>query len=466
MNFPRLTERPKASRPSLRRVLYRAHLGIALVAMCMAGLALSLVSLLTLRAYAENNLHLIGRSLAYTVEAAVVFNDRAAAEEALRLIAAAEEVSQCAVYDRHGQLLASWHREGSGALHGLSALAGRLLLGAQSVQPIVRNGQVLGEIHLTGSGGRLLVFLLTGTGGMLACLALASLGVLYLTRRTVGGIVEPLDQLARVAHAVRRDRAFARRVPPTRIAELDELGSDFNALLDEMEDWQANLQHENASLAHRANHDSLTLLPNRAFFEGRLSRALRDLAQQGGRAAVLFIDTDRFKDINDSLGHAAGDAALVDIAQRLRGQLREHDLVARISGDEFAVLLAPLEDVEVALRIADDILASMQTPIVLPDDSTVQTSLTIGVAYYPQHGTTPEALLHAADTAMYRAKRRARGTRKLAQATRETPEEKPHAMDDRAQPPTAQRHLAGPEPERLPDPDAGHGAEPDPGRDA
>ncbi|KWR75938.1 MULTISPECIES: diguanylate cyclase domain-containing protein [Pseudomonas] len=412
MNLPRLTERRSTRRKSLGRLLYRAHLGVALASVCMAGLAVAVVGLLTLRAYAEHNLHLIGRSMAYTVEAAVVFNDSAAAEEALRLVASTEEVRRCAVYDAQGRLLATWERG-----HGVSALrhfVGRWWLNHEEVQPIVHDGRQIGEIRLTGTGGRLLTFLITGLGGMLGCLLLTALGAFYLSRRMVSRIVTPLDRLARVAHAVRRDRQFSRRVPSARIAELDELGGDFNALLDELEAWQQHLERENASLAHQANHDSLTHLPNRAFFEGRLSRTLRELAQRGEQAAVLYIDSDRFKAINDELGHAAGDRVLVAIAERIRGQLRDSDLVARLGGDEFAVLLAPLPDSRAALRIADDILASMAAPIALPDGSSISTSLSVGVALYPRHGRTLAELLHRADGAMYQAKRRGRGMRSLA----------------------------------------------------
>lgn len=129
---------------------------------------------------------------------------------------------------------------------------------------------------------------------------------------------------------------------------------------------------------------------------------------------MLFIDSDRFKEINDRLGHAAGDTVLVNIAMRIRGQLRESDLVARLGGDEFAVLLAPLASGSDALRIADNIIASMQAPIRLGDGSTVSTSLTIGIALYPDHADSPAALLHDADMAMYIAKRQARGSRRLA----------------------------------------------------
>lgn len=412
MNRPSLKQRGEGSASSLGRLLYRAHLAVALVAVCLGGLAVSVVGMLTLRAYAEYNLHLLGRSMAYAVEAALVFHDRVAAEEALRQIASGEEVSRCAVYDANGQLLARWERAQRGV--ALAELPARWWFDQVDVQPVLRDGSPIGEVRLQGSGGRQSQFLLAGLGGLLACLLLTAGGAFYLSQRMVGRILDPLDEMLRVTHAVRRDRQFSRRVPPARLAELDELAHDFNALLDELESWQSHLQRENASLAHQASHDSLTRLANRGHFEDCLARTLRDLQRQGGRAALLFIDSDGFKSINDDLGHAAGDAVLVAIARRIRGQLRESDLVARLGGDEFAVLLAPLQDGEVALRIADKIVVSMATPVELPDGSLLQTSLSIGVALYPQHGDTPEALLHSADLAMYQAKRGARGRRQLA----------------------------------------------------
>ncbi|ENZ1699750.1 diguanylate cyclase TpbB, partial [Pseudomonas aeruginosa] len=253
------------SNPSLRRVLYRAHLGVALVAVFTAGLAVTLVGLLTLRAYADPNQQLIARSISYTVEAAVVFGDAQAAEESLALIASSEEVSSAIVYDRQGQPLASWHRESTGPLHLLEQQLAHWLLSAPTEQPILHDGQKIGSVEVKGSGGSLLRFLLTGFAGMVLCLLLTALGAFYLSRRLVRGIVGPLDQLAKVAHTVRRERDFEKRVPEAGIAELSQLGEDFNALLDELESWQARLQDENASLAHQAHHDSLTSLPNRAF---------------------------------------------------------------------------------------------------------------------------------------------------------------------------------------------------------
>ncbi len=402
-------------RPTLRSVIGRGHMILALVAVSLASVSLTLLGVLALRVYAEHNLHLIARSINYTVEAAVVFNDSAAATEALSLIASTEEVARAEVFDANGKLLAQWVRPDTGMLSRVELELAHTLLEQPISQPILHQGRTVGSIHLTGHGASLLRFLLSGLAGILICTALSAWVALHLAQRLLRGITGPLQSLAAVAHAARSERDFDRRVPPARIAELDSLGSDFNALLGEMEAWQSHLQSENETLAHQANHDSLTGLPNRAFFEGRLIRALRSAAKLNERVAVLFLDSDRFKDINDNFGHAAGDAVLVAVAERVRAQLREDDLVARLGGDEFAILLAPLHKLEDAQRIADKIIASMDLPIPVPGNTQVLTSLSIGIAIYPDHGATPGTLLNAADAAMYQAKRLSLGGQQTAE---------------------------------------------------
>ncbi|AXA26867.1 diguanylate cyclase domain-containing protein [Pseudomonas putida] len=408
----------RRTRPTLRSVLGRGHLGVALIAVGLVGVSLTVLGVAALRVYANHNLHLIARSISYTVEAAVVFDDSGAASEALAVIAATEEVADAKVLDSQGELLAHWQRDDTGLLAPLQRQVAKALLGEAIHLPIVRQQRTVGHIELLGQGGSLLRFLLSGLAGILFCSLLSAAVAIHLSRRLFGDIVRPLRGLASVAHAARRERSFDRRVPEARIAELNELGNDFNALLDELEVWQSHLQSENETLAHQASHDSLTGLPNRAFFEGRLNRCLRNAARQQDHLALLFLDSDHFKQINDNLGHAVGDEVLINIASRVRAQLREHDLVARLGGDEFAVLLTPLHSREDAQRIAEKIVASMRLPILLDDGQRVSTSLSVGIAYYPDDGQDSASLLNAADAAMYQAKRNRRGHWQVAQTER------------------------------------------------
>ncbi|QXI47180.1 diguanylate cyclase [Pseudomonas anuradhapurensis] len=405
----------RGARPTLRSVLGRGHLSVALLAVGLAGVSLTLLGVLALRVYANHNLHLIARSISYTVEAAVVFDDSAAANEALALIASAEEVAEARVFDNEGQQLAHWQRSDSGLLARLEGQVASALLDEPVNLPITHQQRQVGRIELVGQGRSLLLFLLSGLAGILFCTLLSALAAQHLSRRLLGDIVRPLRGLASVAHAARRERSFDRRVPEAAIAELNELGNDFNALLDELEVWHSHLQNENQTLAHQASHDSLTGLPNRAFFEGRLTRSLRNAERQQEHLALLFLDSDHFKQINDTLGHAVGDEVLISVADRVRAQLREHDLVARLGGDEFAVLLTPLHSRQDAERVAEKIVASMKLPVQLDSGRSIATSLSVGIAYYPDDGSDPASLLNAADAAMYQAKRNRRGHWQVAQ---------------------------------------------------
>jgi len=400
-------------RPNLRRLLHNAHLRVALLAMGLTSLSLTLVSLLALSTYASHNLQLIARSLAYTLEAAVVFNDRAAVRDALEQICKTEEIAQVAVFDKDGALLASLDAANNTVLNTAEQSIARLLLPDVVIQPITYQGQQIGALHLSGQGTTLLRFLIGGLLGLLASLALSALGATYGSKRIQRAITQPLRNLSQVAHNISVERTFNQRVPATHIADLNELAEDFNALLDQLEAWQHQLERENASLAHQASHDALTGLPNRAFFESRLLGSMREARDSQTQMAVLFLDSNRFKEINDQLGHAAGDAVLIAIAQRLRTQLREGDTVARLGGDEFAVLLKPIHHEDDAVLIADKIIDSMHEPIALPEGGSITTSLSIGIALYPEHADNPEALVHEADVAMYHAKR-SQGGRTMA----------------------------------------------------
>ncbi len=165
---------------------------------------------------------------------------------------------------------------------------------------------------------------------------------------------------------------------------------------------RALTERRHAELQQMALHDMLTGLPNRALFEQRLAAAL-GAAGAGDSVAVLFIDLDRFREINDNHGHRFGDLVLCGVSQRMRGAVRRSDLVARLSGDEFAVVIPDLQQTEDADAIARVLLGSCGAPMEV-DGREVVVSCSIGVAVYPQHGQTQEALLRAADTAQYHAK--------------------------------------------------------------
>lgn len=409
----RVDPAPEEHRPSLLDTLQRAHLRVAAASMAAVAVALMLAAVFALRTYATNHLELVARSIAYTVEAAVVFNDRTAIQEQLTAIAQRESLRDAELRDAKGTVLARYSNATGTDASGLQGMVGEhlaaVLMPATTVAPILDQGRRIGEIRLHGDGAVFARFLVTAAGGIALCLLLLGLGMRMSSTRLRRDIVRPVEALIAMTHVARAQRVAAQRAPASRIAEFHQLGEDFNALLTEIESQQAQLAQENRSLSHLANHDSLTGLYNRAFFSRRLARILQDAQSQASSIAVLYMDNDHFKEVNDRFGHAVGDLLLVEVAKRIRAQLREGDLVARLGGDEFAVLLAPVHNVRDAVRIADKITESMTVPLPGRREHIVP-SVSIGIAVYPWHGQSADQLLRAADRAMYHVKKTRRGS--------------------------------------------------------
>ncbi len=157
-----------------------------------------------------------------------------------------------------------------------------------------------------------------------------------------------------------------------------------------------------------AHHDPLTGLPNRLLFQERLEHALARSKRSGQRCAVLFIDLDDFKRVNDTLGHGAGDRLLQNAAGRIAGALRDEDTVARFGGDEFVVLIEGIATVQHVAAVCEKILGTF-APALDIDGHSIAAGASIGVAVFPENGETPERLLEAADTALYRMKASGKG---------------------------------------------------------
>ncbi|KAF7599050.1 MAG: hypothetical protein CGU29_09075 [Candidatus Dactylopiibacterium carminicum] len=181
--------------------------------------------------------------------------------------------------------------------------------------------------------------------------------------------------------------------------------ANFVAVFSDITERKAN----EARIAFLAHHDPLTSLPNRTLFQDRLEQALARCERNGGRLALLFLDLDRFKTINDSLGHLAGDRLLQAVAERLRHCVRDTDTICRQGGDEFIIVLPDVLDSEVSARVAEKILRRLAEPFEI-DGNALGTSFSIGIAVYPNDGRQASVLMKNADTAMYHAKESGRNT--------------------------------------------------------
>jgi len=157
-------------------------------------------------------------------------------------------------------------------------------------------------------------------------------------------------------------------------------------------------------LTHMAYHDTLTGLPNRRLFKEKLEHALKEAKQNKKKAAVMYLDLDNFKYINDTLGHDVGDELLRQFARRVKGSLRDQDILSRQGGDEFTILLPEIEEEQDAIRIADDIRASFQKAWNI-GRNLFNTTSSMGIAFYPANGKKGYELMRSADTALYQAKK-------------------------------------------------------------
>ncbi len=174
-------------------------------------------------------------------------------------------------------------------------------------------------------------------------------------------------------------------------------------------DVQEELRLQKDKLHHQAHHDCLTGLPNRILFNDRLEHAISAAQRMGSKVAVLFIDLDHFKGVNDSLGHDIGDQLLIEVPRRLQHEIRKSDTLARLGGDEFTVVLEQFNDESNVIDITQDLLNTLQDPIEVNGHSFYVT-MSVGVTIYPEDGETAAALLKNADAAMYQAKEDGRNT--------------------------------------------------------
>ena len=183
----------------------------------------------------------------------------------------------------------------------------------------------------------------------------------------------------------------------------DELAKAHESLEQKVEHRTRELQNANAALKHLAGHDSLTELPNRRLFTELLAQEIKKANRNQYKLAVLYMDLDGFKAINDALGHDMGDALLVKVAKRLQTSLRKDDLIARLGGDEFTICYSNVENINDIKLLCEIIIDKIQQPMFLGKHQ-CQIGISVGVSLYPDHGTDYETLLRVSDAAMYEVK--------------------------------------------------------------
>jgi diguanylate cyclase (GGDEF)-like protein len=256
-------------------------------------------------------------------------------------------------------------------------------------------------------------------GYALAVLTLGLLALLFgflVIDRLQRSISEPIVELAAITRAIAEARDYSVRAPETASDEIGALGRSFNEMLVQIETRERELAHELSEriraeerLDRLAHFDTVTSLPNRYYFNERLADAVQRTNRFGDPAALLFIDLDNFKIVNDTLGHHVGDNLLRLVAARLSGVVRSGDSLCRIGGDEFALILPNVTDHAQAEQIAAKCIEAVSGPIDI-EGSEIYVTVSIGISLCPHDASEASDLLKQADTAMYHAKARGKNT--------------------------------------------------------
>jgi diguanylate cyclase len=418
---------PKAARAtsrlrSLRSRILGANAGASLLGMAITLAILALFEYRAAMREFEATATIEARLIGDTVASALVFSDGFSADSALTTLRRRPGMAGVWIFDRENRLFAS---AGSGTGEAATTVPDpvrpdREIPGTlETREPVldrgVRVGTIVTRLSLAPVQERLRISMAVSAG----ILVFGLVSVLVLLAWRLMRLLRPLARLEAVMDDIATHGNYAMRAPdggPDDIPdEIAKLGRVFNGMLDQIQKRDMALERElserrraEEELAHTAHHDAVTGLPNRRSFNEALEARLARTADGMQPTALLFLDLDNFKMVNDTLGHDVGDALLAAVATRLREQLREGDVVYRLGGDEFAVILDRVADEDGALSAAAKLLETLFQPFTVRGD-VIHTGTSIGVAVAGIHASTPEQLLKNADVAMYQAKSQGRG---------------------------------------------------------
>jgi diguanylate cyclase (GGDEF)-like protein len=425
----------------ISRKLMLIIMGTCAVALLATAVGLVAYELFTFRDDLTLDLSTIAEVMAVNTATALYFDVPESAQDILGVLDGRAHVNAACLYTATGSAFASFLREGSGsACPPHAAGAGHRFTSADVSlwRPVVHDGQPIGSIIIVSDLEELYARIGSYAQILAAVVATSILLAFGISSRLRRMVADPLLKLAETARVVSDNKDYSVRATVTSHDEVGVLIGAFNDMLTQIEardealtdsfhktraaqeslyERTQELEAANRELEREmgereraeerarvlAFHDALTGLPNRLLFNDRLKLALSQADRHHRRLAVLFVDLDRFKLINDSLGHSLGDILLRQVADRLITTVRHSDTVARLGGDEFTLLLPELHGPEDAARTARKILSAIRKPFALEGREVFATP-SIGIAMYPDDGEDVDTLLKNADTAMYRAK--------------------------------------------------------------
>jgi len=339
------------------------------------------------------------------IAASVLFDDSASASEILATIKADAAVMQATLTKENGEVFSRYQdiefREGeANTIHIL--------------RDIVFEGRTIGHLEFVVSKQEVYEQNFANISFLAVLLCLVSLLVYLLIRPIVGSILVPLLNLHNVTEKIASTRDYALRVPIKSDDEIGQVSQMFNHMVEQIEHRDVMLEKQVGQRTNqleklaeefrfRAFHDSLTGLPNRALLHERFEFSVQHARRSNSYFALLLLDLDDFKTINDTKGHEFGDDLLIDVASRLKDNVRAEDMVCRLGGDEFVVLLNDLKQAESVEAVAEKILRKLGESFTIKHEK-IRTAVSIGGAVFPLHGENLSTIKRNADVAMYRAK--------------------------------------------------------------
>jgi len=396
------------------------RLGLLLTGALLALFAVMMVlhEVANRRADLQSSLQALAGVLVHNSEAAMMFSSGPEADEILASLASSPDVVQARLFLPDGQVLARYQRDGqTSGCHTLRADGDGLhtrWCGMALTLPVARHGQYLGRVAIEASLASAYQALL---GTLLFCAVAALLAFAVsvpLWRRLARRIAGPLDELVEITRQVREHEDYSRRFQADANAEVQDLAAAFNGMLAQLQQRDERLNVELAQRRHAelrlndlAYMDAVTGLNNRHHFMERIEHSLARAQHGGTGGALLYLDLDGFKQVNDSLGHDQGDELLRQVGQRLRHSLRSGDVICRLGGDEFAVILEQAGSLAQIEHLAAKLLDELAFPYTL-GQHVGHVSASMGICLFPGPASGREALLRCADAAMYQAKQQGR----------------------------------------------------------
>ncbi|HYL19058.1 MAG TPA: diguanylate cyclase, partial [Burkholderiales bacterium] len=353
---------------------------------------------------------------AYNASTALAADDRSGAEHALGSLSLVEAVLSARLYDQHGVLFAEYT---SAHAHGIMPSPSPSLDAGQrwndtyleTYRPVFANGKVIGVLAVA-TDLTPFRYELAGHGIKALLIAAVVLLIAYVATAWMQRVLlAPMGVLSRLVTRVLDEKRYDLRAKAERGDEIGTLATGINAVLERIYERETSLRRELAerTQAQRrfdelSHYDPVTKLPNRYYFARQLERVLLGATQTGSAGALIMIDITNFKQVNETLGHDAGDTLLLQLANRLSSNLRGSDLLCRLGGDEFALVLEQTSGESHIAAVADKVLAVILQPVPLGERE-VRVGASIGIAVFPVDGKEPQIVLRNAETAMQRAKK-------------------------------------------------------------